>query len=374
MRSLHVESARDLGLQFVDNPHRMVGQDGAFSIPLGNESLWFFGDTLIGARVPRESLWFPGGIQLGPEDMSGHGSIEKLHNNTGLLLRDRTGRHGLRDYSYILDSEGGIKQLVPRERDEHPDEIRVWCLHGCVLGERIYLYYLTVRMLAAGPMPVNFELVGAGLAVGKVGEWNFRRIRAGSSTLWWRANLPQFGTTVLPARDNATIYVYGVRKDDAGIQRCALARVPADDIEHLDGYEYFAGSGPAWSPDPRAAVSIMDEMPNEMSVSWNPHLGCYLAVHSLDLTGRIVGRTAPDPWGPWGEPVDLWQVRPPRLDYSIPYPHLIYAGKEHPEIAEDGGRILYITYIEFEEYFPHLVEVTLSNSGGGTGGKAEPVQ
>jgi hypothetical protein len=97
-------------------------------------------------------------------------------------------------------------------------------------------------------------------------------------------------------------------------------------------------------------------MPSELSVSWNAHLGAYLAVHSLDLTGKVVGRTAPKPWGPWGEPVTLWKVEKP---HPFPYLQLIYAGKEHPELAGDGGRRIYLTYIEFEEYFPHLVEVTL---------------
>ena len=34
--------------------------------------------------------------------------------------------------------------------------------------------------------------------------------------------------------------------------------------------------------------------------------------------------------------------------------------REHPELAADGGRRIYLTYIEFEEYFPHLVEVTFA--------------
>jgi hypothetical protein len=29
-------------------------------------------------------------------------------------------------------------------------------------------------------------------------------------------------------------------------------------------------------------------------------------------------------------------------------------------LSEGEGKILYLTYIEFEEYFPHLVEVTLA--------------
>ena len=38
-------------------------------------------------------------------------------------------------------------------------------------------------------------------------------------------------------------------------------------------------------------------MPNELSVSYNNYLNKYLAVHSLDLSGKIVGRTSPTPGG-----------------------------------------------------------------------------
>ena len=99
-------------------------------------------------------------------------------------------------------------------------------------------------------------------------------------------------------------------------------------------------------------------MPSELSVSYNQHLGQYLAVHSLDLSGKIVARTAANPWGPWSEPSVLWEVKvhhatPP------PYPTLVYAGKEHPEMSAQSGRVIYLTYVEFEEYFPRLIEIVL---------------
>ena len=96
-----------------------------------------------------------------------------------------------------------------------------------------------------------------------------------------------------------------------------------------------------------------------MSVSWSGHLQRYLAVHSLDLTGKIVARIAPNPWGPWSAAVLLWSVEVKRQQ-PLPYPILIYAGKEHPELSAENGRRIYLTYVEFEEYFPHLVEVSLS--------------
>src|SRR5439155_21258549 len=91
-RPLKANCARDLGPLFVNNPHRMIGQDGAFSIPLEpGRALWFFGDTLIGRRVPGQSLWYIDGQPVGHADMSGKGQIDRMINNTGLILNHSTG-------------------------------------------------------------------------------------------------------------------------------------------------------------------------------------------------------------------------------------------------------------------------------------------
>ena len=102
-------------------------------------------------------------------------------------------------------------------------------------------------------------------------------------------------------------------------------------------------------------------MSNELSVSFNQYLGKYLAVHSYKLSGKIVARTAASPWGPWSHPILLYTVKVTR-EKLLPYPQLIYAGKEHPELSEENGKIIYITYIEFEEYFPHLLGITLEKN------------
>lgn len=338
----------------------MVGQDGAYSIPLGDgEALWFFGDTLIGDR-PEESLWYVFGEPIGGQDMAGAGPFEDMITNTGLVLRDRTGRDGLRRFAYILDEGGKLKKLVPTIAGEEPHKDRIWCLHGCALGGKVYLYYIKIRMHERGgdPFPVGFDLVGSGLAVGSAADWDFRRLEYDGDTMWWPYPQPQFASFVLAEAD--WVYGYGVT-GSGGVQRAYLARVRPDDIERLDRYTYFGGfapdRAPAWSENVADATPLFDGIPNEMSVSYNRHLGTYLAVHSLNQSDQVVGRTAPHPWGPWSEPTVLWTVR---VENPTPrYPTLIYAGKEHPELSEDDGRVLYLTYLEFEEYFPHLVEVTL---------------
>jgi hypothetical protein len=358
MSLLTVARVRDLGPQFVDNPHRMVGQDGAYSFPLESGAFWFFGDTIIGRRIPGQSLWLVDNEVAGPADLSGRGSIASMPNNTALILRTSDASDGLREYQYLLDARGQIRQVIEHLPEEDRNEYRIWCLHGCRIEETVHVFYQKIHMVKEGPFPVNFEVVGAGLATGKSTDWAFRRLEANGDTVWWGRNLPQFGSAVLLQRDEGRAYVYGVRKDAAGVQHASLARVRLTSLRDLRAYEYLSGAGPQWSSDPSRSVSLFTGPPNELSVSFNPHLRSFLAVHSLDLTGKVVGRTAPDPWGPWSEPAVLSAVTPTREPLRG-YPNMIYAAKEHPELARDGGRVLYITYIEFEEYYPHLLEITL---------------
>ncbi len=356
---LRVASAKDLGPQFVDNPHRMVGQDGAYSIPLGDgRTLWYFGDTLIGER-PEVSLWYVFGEPVGGQDLSGKGPFEQMITNTGLVLRDKTGRGGLQDFSYVLKPDGGLRQLVLPLPDEDPEKDRTWCMHGCKLGAKLYLFFMKIRMLEEGgdPFPVGFRIVGTGLAVGSDEDWTFKRVQYNGSSLIWPADQPQFAAAVLVEAEEEWVYLFGSLQADDYKHHAFVARVRPDDMERIDCYEYFAGDPEVWSRDVYAGQVIFSGMPNEMSVSYNAHLGRYLAVHSMGLGGEIVGRTAPRPWGPWSDATVLWRVKPP--EKPIPYPRLIYAGKEHPELADDNGRILYVTFVEFEEYYPHLIEVTL---------------
>jgi hypothetical protein len=358
-KPLKVQSVRDLGPQFTDNYKRMVGQDGAYSIPLNGKTLWFFGDTMIGSRAADQSLWYPDGKPVGPYDMSGKGLIDNMLNNTGALVSLSSGRYGIHGYEYICDKSGTIKQLVPHIEGEDRDWIRIWCLHGCVANDKLYLYYIKVHMLEEGPFPVNFEPVGSGIACGSVIDWEFQRVKYGNDTIFWNKSQPAFGTVVLRRSGDEFLYVYGVRRVENGIQSCYLSRVAESAIEDLAAYQYLSSTTPHWSGHVGDAMCIFTGPPNELSVSYNRYLGCYLAVHSMDISGLVVARTAPEPWGPWSEPINLMKIFVHRTK-PLPYPPLVYAAKEHPELAEGKGKVLYITYIEFEEYFPHLLEVTLA--------------
>lgn len=380
MTPLRVKSASDLGPQFADNPHRMVGQDGAFSIPLSDgTSLWYFGDTVVGKRTPGDSLWYEGSVPIGGLDMSGKRGVEYMPNNCGLILRDRTGADGLRDFEYILAPDGRLKTLLPLEGTEHPDRDRIWCQHGIELDGKLILSFIKVITFeeARWPFPVGFEIVGSGLAVetkrgrkpfsgnaekrfasplSDASGWEFSRVTRDGDSVLWKADEPHFGVAfLLPHVPDGFVYVYGSVARDRN-QFCHVARVLREKIAAPNAYEYFDGT--RWNRSVAFAAPVLDGMPSEISISWNAHLGRYLAVHSALLSGEIVAKTSPTPWGPWSGPTLLWHAKP---QYKVPAPYipLLYAGKEHPCLAEENGRVIYLTYIEFEEYYPHLIRVEL---------------
>ena len=52
----------------------------------------------------------------------------------------------------------------------------------------------------------------------------------------------------------------------------------------------------------------------------------------------VVYRVSETPWGPWSEPQHLFTGRPGWNGANN------YTGHAHPEFAEDGGRVQYVTY------------------------------
>lgn len=349
-----VASVKDMGPLFTDNPNSMIGQDGAFSIYTTRGLFFYFGDTVLGKRRNIKSLWYPDGFAIGNRDMAEFGDITGMLTNTGLFCYDKDADGGLSQFEYVTDSDGNIRQLIPDKIGETPDKWRNWCLHGIQIGETLYLYYIQVEMFGTGFLPVNFRVHGSGLAKGSIHDMVFTRIEGPHGGMFWLENEPMFANSVIDGNDGY-LYMYGVRREKFGVQRCYVSRVKPGDIEDRYAYRYWDGK--SWSEDLKNAVSVLAGMPNEMSISWNNWLGCWLAVNSYSTVGKIVAQTADRLEGPWSKPKLLHTIE--LQHHGLPYPLLIYAGKEHPYLAREDGRILAVTYIEFEEYYPHLLEIEL---------------
>ncbi len=144
------------------------------------------------------------------------------------------------------------------------------------LNEKVYLFFIKVRMIEEGIFPVNFEIIGSGLAVGNDKDWNFDRKIYNKSDIIWKKEDPKFASAVLKDEINNLLYLYGVIQNKEVVQQCYLARVKDNEIENIEKYQYLLITFTEWDKDVKKAVPIFNGMPNELSVSYNDYLNKYL--------------------------------------------------------------------------------------------------
>jgi hypothetical protein len=335
-----VDAVRYLGKQFLDNPLGVTGADGATStlLPSG-KSLWVFGDTIEG---PFKSVH---GLQLGG-----------YRSNTAAIVPRQLVADGIKRFEF-LTSDGGKRprQIVPFATKEDPHTHRVWAIHGTCVGEVIYLFYHRITLLKDVDVFVNFQLDGMGIARAPIETLEFERLAAPDGSLeFWKRDEPTFGVFVEPAEDY--VYLWGSLTTNM-----YLARTRPNSIADLASYEYLVEAptsarpdvSPGWSKKFLPTAPLFDAVPNEMSAAYNRHLGLYVAFHSLHRENKVVMRTAPRIVGPWSAPRIVY--RPQQVKDT----ELIYAVKEHPELARENGRVMYVTFVNSATYAPELIEVTL---------------
>lgn len=338
--SSHVAAVRYLGKQFQDNPVGVTGQDCASSLLLpSGDALWLFGDTIEG---PFESIR---GLALD----------DKL-SNTAALVPQQDVSEGIRQFQFITQADGKRpRQVVPFLADEDPAQHRLWPIHGVCSDGHVYVFYHRISLIPGVDVFDNFNLDGMGIGRAKIGEWRFERLAAPDGTReFWKGDQPTFG--VFNHQEDGFVYVWG-----SLMTGMFLARTVPAKIDDLASYEYLVSAPtvndpqtqPMWSKPFEPTAVLFDAVPNEMSVSFNRHLGCYLAIHSYLRENRIVLRTAPQIVGPWSEAQVVY--RPEKNDVA----DLIYAAKEHPELARNDGRVIYVTYVKSSTYVPELIEITL---------------
>ncbi len=340
VESSRVAGVRLLGSQFRDNPMNLTGQDGATSVMLpAGGSLWLFGDTIEG---PFQTIR---GLPL----------KDKL-SNTGALVPSQDVRNGIQSFRFLTEGDGKrARQLIPYIDGESPAAQRLWPIHGTCVGEDIYVFYHRISLIPGVDVFDNFKLDGMGIARAKIESMTFERLRApGGSYEFWKGDQPTYGVFV--EQRDGYVYLWG-----SLMTGMFLARTRPSAVADIGTYEYLIEAPtthepqrePRWSRTYAPTASLFDSVPNEMSAAYNRYLDCYVAIHSYLRENRLVMRTAPSITGPWSAAEVVY--RPARIKED----DLIYAAKEHPELAREGGRIIYVTFVNSSTYVPQLVELTL---------------
>jgi len=311
----------------------MVGQDGGQSIPVDGRSLFVFSDTLLAAAAgPRPSASPPPPAlahALGREGVF-------LANAAGMSSGDEL-RPALAAIAYFTDDHGFPREILPALERERLQQIRFWPEHGIEIDGVVHLFYLGIQTIDPTSL-WGFRTLGVGLARLDPATGRCERLwRRGDWRLWKPLGEDfHLGVQVLPA--GGWLYVFGsVRTGPFHVAR--VARVRPADLARPEAYEHFAGDGPRWSGDPGAAADLCVSSA-DFSVSYNPHLERYLMVHVDEYTKVLTLRTAPAPWGPWGDAQTITRVP------HEPESEMVYLGFEHPDFAADAGRTIYVSYCQ----------------------------
>jgi hypothetical protein len=334
------------GLLFTDNQAGVSGTDAGYSVPLGNQTLWMFGDVfLLDPTVPIKPYL-------------------RMISNCGLWVPSGSGIEPLRHYKFFTEPQSGIARplLTPLPTEANEKNLRLWPYGGWYNDAEKCAYLFYARVVTTGTGPFDFRTEGHGLASAdttNLDALQFTRLSAApNQMLWWSAqdNAALYGSAVVSNAPGDYLYIVGWQERD-GKKRGKLARVAKSRITDLKAYEYFTGTDGkvSWNREANAATDIpgLDDFPTELSVAYNQYLGGYLAVHSVGVSDKVRLSLAPNPWGPYQ---NIAEISAPHRAFSRAF---CYAGKEHPELAQEQGRIIYVTYVDSERYWLQMLKVTL---------------
>ncbi len=314
----------DLGPAFRGANPRVLGMDGAFSVPVDKgRSLWIFGDTLLGG-------WRPNGDR----------HLEGMPPNTAVLVDDKDWVTGFSRAQFIGRPDP-IALMRPSK-----SSYRIWPLDVVRTGKRFHPYYVEIEPFGKGPL--DFRVVGTGVFTGEGLPSGPLKTRVPL----WKGDEPSFGASVLEWQDAWYLY--------AGGAQTHLARATGP-LDRPGSYRYWAGDD-RWVTDPKQAAPMPGSGP-EVSVRYNAYLKSFVMVYVPPFGNKVEARFAPKPWGPWSEPLTLAACQPAGETSAM-----FYGAKQHAELDVDGGRQIVLSYntnvpealLEQRPdlYWPRLLRVT----------------
>jgi hypothetical protein len=299
-----------------------------YSVPLSDSKiLWLFGDTWWG------------------EVRSNVHTNATIVNNTIAIQSGRLPQDASMVFYSGRTLDGGAAAFI------RPADGRgwLWIYHGILLRDTLFLFMVQIERTAAPP--------GAGFRI--IGTWLARVANPRESPPDWRitqqripwgdfsSEVTLFGSWII--KQEGWIYIYGTTEDVVdGFHHkyMVLARAPESALDQFEQWQFYAGD--RWLTDFTKAERLCSGVANEYSVSYLQDTGSYVAVYSAgDSTDKIVARHAPNPWGPWKDPLVLYRCPEAGRRKNI----ICYAGKGHPgiSVAPDELIVSYIANsIDFE--------------------------
>jgi hypothetical protein len=328
--SIAVESAREVGT--LGQSSRVVGRDGAYSAKAWGQNVWDFGDTFLSVSDAEGFNFVSNTLATSaPAIIDG-----------GLVLLDR------------LDDAGAPSELLFPTPEElsYDDDHRMFPDGGCLVmpcggrwatwpgsiaydpeSQTAIVFY---GLLTAAPGDFNFTQVGQSLALWSdfaiLPERPVPGVCPGQPMALFCNDEPEFGNAA--AVVDGMVYAFGCQQSLIGYP-CDLARAPVTQAARRTAWEFWDGNG--FSPDVTDLQSLFDGA-SIMQVFWNDYADQWMVIYSSQLSNQVVYRTAPQLTGPWSPSGNLF-VADQKGNGGYTYDAL-----PHPELAEQGGKIQYVTF------------------------------
>ncbi len=296
----------------------VIAQDGGDSYTTPEGTLWWFGDTFLGIRKDNGKHDFRGGISC---------SVAKLEKTEKLppVLKFLTGQ------------DGKAIQAIEFFSDEPWEHYRIWPLAGIFVNGKSYIYYSLIEI--TGNQLWDFKCVGTGLACSDKPFSVHKRIQPEAG---WRFSVSPSAIILT----NDWIYLFDVekRKEQNGVW---LARVTPKEIENPTAYQFYCGKELGFSNDREKQVLFLENIYGQVSIVWNEYLKKYILASSSDFFRPYEIRfyLADNPVGPWIKTTTNIYVPEHLQEKKVT---LIYCSFFHPELFQENGRIMNLTFS------PHL--------------------
>lgn len=338
-------SIEPLGVFGPSRLKEVLGQDGVTPIPFDETcTLWTFGDTMLGS--------WKGGVSTSATFSEAANVRDMLSNSLAFTGPPKPGN--VRELNFrFYKEQGRVAQFLKLKGGERPEYDRLWAVDGIRLGNRVYVYYLAIRIAKTGK-PLDFGMRAVGIA-----RWEPSAAwREGDRMSFTRlpdlfpGSHPAFGSCVMERGDYLyTVGHYTARDFSSPVK---IARVRRTEIENGASYEFLAGDG-GWVKDVSRAQAYLNDVMGECSLSYNEHLKSYVIVYCQVRTGNIVMVRFGDFGGLLRAGREII-YEPPRLLWKKGETQSwYYSGKE----IFSSGNLLYAIYINPKEYQPYLLEVRL---------------
>jgi hypothetical protein len=318
--------AKEIGV--VSQPN-ITGRDGGTSAQLWGRSVWTFGDSVVATKDAEEQTW---------------------HHNSYAFASSVDLASGRLELTSPADEVGSPRYLVAPTQEEAS-------FNAAHRGDNCEVKPCGARWAVWPGQPVWDEkrsraIIPYGLIYAEPGDFNFHGV--GQSFAVWSAfdSAPE-RPVVQPGAEHPTLLMgekergFGVgpwvEGDDFYIfscegdfdKPCVLAKVPLEAIFDRGAWRYWDGDG--WTNKVKDAEELFDGS-SILTVIRLPFANRLAAIYSSPLSNKVMLRTAKAITGPWSNEVKLFEADRKTSEGNV------YDAIPHPELAEQDGRVQYVTF------------------------------